>query len=95
MATEVTALGLVDEGLQPNSVYFYLVRACNHLGCTEFSDEPVAGITESDADVRVPSAPKDVQVIRKKAWPERIHKHGPGLLAEDLAPVLIPLSLRP
>ena len=31
-ATEVAALGLVDEGLQPDSVYYYLVRACNHLG---------------------------------------------------------------
>ncbi len=66
VATEVAALGLVDEELQPDSVYYYLVRACNHLGCTEFSDEPVAGITESDADVRVPSAPKDIRVTKKK-----------------------------
>ena len=66
VATEVAALGLVDEGLQPDSVYYYLVRACNHLGCTEFDDDPVAGITESDADVSVPAAPKDVHVVRKE-----------------------------
>ncbi len=65
VATEVAALGLVDEGLQPDGIYYYLVRACNHLGCTEFSDDPVAGLTESDADVSVPAAPKDVQVVRK------------------------------
>ena len=66
VATEVAALGLVDEGLQPDRVYYYLVRACNPLGCTEFSDDPVAGITESDADVSVPAAPKDVHAVRKE-----------------------------
>ena len=66
VATEVAALGLVDKGLRPDTVYYYLVRACNHLGCTEFSDDPVAGITESDADVGIPASPKDVQVVRKK-----------------------------
>ena len=66
VATEVAALGLVDEGLQPGSVYYYLVRACNHLGCTEFDDDPVAGITEADADVGVPAVPRDVQVARKE-----------------------------
>ena len=66
VATEVAALGLVDEGLQPDRVYYYLVRACNHLGCTTFDDEPVAGITESDANVSIPASPKDVQVVRKK-----------------------------
>ena len=50
LATEVAALGLADEGLKPDSVYYYLVRGCNHLGCTEFSVDPVAGVTESDAD---------------------------------------------
>ena len=66
VATEVAALGFVDEGLQPDSVYYYLVRACNHLGCTEFDDDPVAGVTESDVDVDVPATPKDVEVVRKK-----------------------------
>ena len=66
VATEVATLGLVGEGLHPNSVYYYLVRGCNHLGCTEFSDDPVAGITESDADVSIPASPKDVQIVRKK-----------------------------
>ena len=66
VATEVAALGLVDEGLQPDRVYYYLVRACNHLGCTKFDDEPVAGITESDADVSIPASPKDVRVVRKE-----------------------------
>ena len=44
VATEVTTLGLVDEGLQPDSVYYYVVSACNHLGCTDFGDDPVAGV---------------------------------------------------
>ena len=66
VATEVPALGLVDEDLQPDSMYYYLVRACNRLGCTEFSDDPVAGITESDAEVSVPAAPEDVRVVRKE-----------------------------
>ena len=73
VATEVATLGLVDEGLQADSVYYYLVRACNHLGCTEFHDDPVAGVTESDGDVDVPAAPKDVRVVRKKieVFPDR------------------------
>ncbi len=66
VATEVAALGFVDQGLQADSVYYYSVRACNHLGCTEFADDPVAGVTESDADVEVPAAPKDVQFVTKK-----------------------------
>ena len=73
VVTEVAALGLVDEGLQPGSVYYYLVRACNHLGCTEFDDDPVAGVTESDGDVDVPAVPEDVRVVRKKieVFPDR------------------------
>jgi len=73
VTTNVTTLGLVDEGLKPDSVYYYLVRACNHLGCTEFDDDPVAGITESAADVDVPAAPKDVRVVRKEVsvFPDR------------------------
>ena len=73
VATGVTTLGLVDEGLKPDNVYYYLVRACNHLGCTEFGADPVAGITESDADVGVPAIPEDVRVVRKKVevFPDR------------------------
>ena len=73
VATEVAALGFVDEGLRPDSVYYYLVRACNHLGCSEFDDDPVAGVTEFDGDVDVPTAPKGVQVVRKKieVFPDR------------------------
>ena len=36
VATSVATLGLVDEGLQPDSLYYYKVRACNHLGCSKF-----------------------------------------------------------
>ena len=73
VATGVTTLGFVDEGLKPDSVYYYLVRACNHLGCTEFGDGPVAGVTESAADVDVPAAPEDVRVVRKEVsvFPDR------------------------
>ena len=42
VATKVAATGLVDEGLQADSDYYYLVRACNHLGCSEYSDDAVA-----------------------------------------------------
>ncbi len=66
VATKVAATGLVDEGLQADSVYYYLVRACSHLGCTEYSYDAVAGITESEADVSIPAAPKDVRVVRKE-----------------------------
>ena len=65
VATEVAALGLVDGGLQPDSVYYYVVRACNHLGCSEFGVDPVAGLTESDADVSVPASPRDVKVVKR------------------------------
>ncbi|MYB50502.1 MAG: fibronectin type III domain-containing protein [Dehalococcoidia bacterium] len=65
VATKVAALGLVDEGLQPDSLYYYVVRACNHFGCSEFHDNPVAGLTESDADVGAPVAPKDVKVVKR------------------------------
>ena len=73
VGTEIAALGIVDNGLQPNDVYYYQVRACNHLGCTEFSDAAVAGVTESDADVNIPPAPQDVRVVRKKieVFPDR------------------------
>ncbi|MYD52409.1 MAG: hypothetical protein F4W93_13155 [Dehalococcoidia bacterium] len=65
VATKVAALGLVDEGLQPDSVYYYVVRACNDLGCSEFNDDPVAGLTESDADVDAPAVPKIVRIGTK------------------------------
>ena len=42
------------------------MSACNHLGCTDFPDDPVAGLTESDADVGIPASPGDVQAVRKK-----------------------------
>lgn len=60
MATEVTALSLVDEGLQPDSVYNYVVRACNHLGCIDFEVDLVVAFTESDAALGAPAVPKDV-----------------------------------
>ncbi len=66
VATEVAALGFVDDGLQPDKGYCYTVRACNHLGCTEFADDPVAGFTESDTDIDIPAAPKDVRVVKKR-----------------------------
>ena len=66
VATGVAALGFVDRGLRPDGVYYYSVRACNYLGCTDFADDPVAGVTESDADVDVPAAPKDVRVVKKR-----------------------------
>ena len=65
VATGLPALGLVDEGLRPDTLYYYQVRTCNHLGCSDFSDDAVAGITESDADVGPPPTPTNVQVGKK------------------------------
>ena len=67
VATSVATLGLVDEGLQPDSLYYYKVRACNHLGCSKFGNW-VAGVTESDADVDVPSVP-NVEVFKREDVP--------------------------
>ena len=65
VASDTTVLGIVDEGLQPDSLYYYRVRACNHLGCSEFSRNAVAGVTESDGKVSVPSAPAEIHVVKK------------------------------
>ena len=48
---------LVDQGLEPDSVYYYMVRACNDSGCTGFSNEVAVGVTEASGQVAIPAAP--------------------------------------
>ena len=50
----------VDKGLQPNTVYYYTVQACNDSGCSDESEES-GGLTESDGPVDAPSIPTGVR----------------------------------
>ena len=50
----------VDEGLNPSSIYFYRVQACNDNGCSRVSDE-TGGLTESDGQVEAPPRTTGVQ----------------------------------
>ena len=47
----------VDQGLEPDSVYYYMVRACNDSGCSGLSSEVAAGVTEASGQVAIPAAP--------------------------------------
>lgn len=51
----------VDKGLQPNTVYYYGVKACNDSGCSGGSSRRAAGLTESDGSVDAPSTPTGLQ----------------------------------
>ena len=46
----------VDRDLQPTTIYYYTVRACNDTGCSGESDE-TGGVTEFDGPVDVPAVP--------------------------------------
>lgn len=50
----------VDKGLEPNTVYYYTVQACNDSGCSDESEES-GGLTESDGPVDAPSIPTGVR----------------------------------
>ena len=53
----------VDEGLHPNTIYYYRVHMCNDNGCSSPSDES-GGITESDGPVEAP--PRTTGVAGRK-----------------------------
>ena len=50
----------VDRDLQPTTIYYYTVRACNDTGCSEESDE-TGGLTEFDGPVNVPAVPDRIR----------------------------------
>ena len=45
-----------DQGLNPDSTYYYALQACNAAGCSELSLE-TGGVTESSGQVEPPVAP--------------------------------------
>ena len=49
-----------DDGLSPNTTYYYRIRGCSDDGCSPFSDAK-GGITESDGPVDIPSSPTGIQ----------------------------------
>ena len=59
-----------DDAVQPGTIYYYRMRACNHIGCSDLS-RAVAGVTEAVGTVDVPAVP--VGVIGTK-----IKVSGPG-----------------
>ena len=52
-----------DKGLQPNTIYYYSIQACNDSGCGDRSEE-VAGLTESSGPVDVPPTPTGVRGLK-------------------------------
>ena len=66
VASRIAATGFVDQGLEPDSVYYYTVRACNHLGCSDLSGDAVGGVTESAGAANIPPAPLSVRVVKKE-----------------------------
>ncbi len=47
----------VDSGLEPETIYYYMTRACNASECSQFSNQ-VGGITEAEGEVAIPSIPQ-------------------------------------
>ena len=46
----------VDQGLEPNTVYYYRVSACTDFKCSDLSDQ-TGGVTEAAGPVDAPSSP--------------------------------------
>ncbi len=68
MAPDIVVTEFVDKDLEPESVYYYVVRACNSLGCSEPSDGVASGVTESDAAVNAPESPLFIEAQEKEVW---------------------------
>ena len=65
VASDIASGKFVDQNLEPEGVYYYVVRACNKLGCSDASDEIAAGITESATAVNAPETPPFIDAMRK------------------------------
>ena len=65
VASDIASTKFVDQNLEPESVYYYLVRACNKLGCSDATDEIAAGITESATAVNAPETPPFIATTGK------------------------------
>ena len=68
VASGIAATKFVDQGLEPDSVYYYTVRACNHLGCSGLAGDEVGGVTESAGAVDIPRVPSAVKVVKKEVF---------------------------
>ena len=51
------AFEFVDSGLEPETAYYYMIRGCNSGGCSGFSSEVAAGVTEALREVAIPATP--------------------------------------
>jgi Rieske Fe-S protein len=51
---DANATGYSDSGLTPNTTYLYRIRACNHVGCSAYSNQATA--TTDDVPPAAPSA---------------------------------------
>ena len=65
VASDIASAKFVDQNLEPESVYYYVVRACNKLGCSDATDEIAAGITESATAVNAPETPPFIATTGK------------------------------
>ena len=59
LGTDLNGLSHEDGGLQPDTVYYYRMRACTLFGCSDLS-EATGVLTESEGPVDVPSVPVGV-----------------------------------
>ena len=57
----------VDSGLEPETTYFYMARACDSSECSHFSRH-VGGITEAEGAVDIPSIPQGLVGEKEVRW---------------------------
>ena len=70
LESRLTGSSLVDQDLQPSTIYYYRIVGCNDDGCSDPSQ--TGGLTESDGTVDIPSTPTGVQgdKVRRLFWPD-------------------------
>ena len=57
----------VDSGLEPETTYFYMARACDSSECSHLSRH-VGGITEAEGAVDIPSIPQGLVGEKEVRW---------------------------